>query len=197
MYFLASRSRDGALRETINWPANLVFHLPDNLTWNEGALVEPLSVAYSSVKHGQVSLGSRVLVLGAGPIGLAVVQFVRLAGALSVGITDIESFRLQLAKDLGIDETFDVTRLSNGKLPIEEQSIDVVIDTTGVVHAIEQAFPSIKPGGKLVLVGLAHEKLPLSLLQIVYRQMSIQGVYRFKDTFPSVLHYLATGQVKV
>jgi L-iditol 2-dehydrogenase len=197
MYFMASRSRDGALREYINWPANLVFHLADNLTYDEGALVEPLSVAYSSVKHAQIGLGSRALVLGAGPIGLAVVQFARLAGALYVGITDTEAFRLELARELGADEALDVTALTDGKLPLEEQSIDVVIDTTGVARAIEQAFPAIKPGGRLVLVGLDHEKLPLSLLQIVYRQLSIQGVYRFKNTFPSVLHYLSTGQVNV
>jgi L-iditol 2-dehydrogenase len=197
MYFMGSRSRDGALREYINWPANLVFPLPDALSYEEGALIEPLSVAYSSVRHAQVQLGSRVLVLGAGPIGLAVLQFALLAGARFAAITDAEPGRLQVARDLGADQLIDVTTLGSGAFPVPERSLDIVIDTTGIVQAIEQAFPAIKPGGRLVLVGLDHEKLPLSLIDIVYRQLLIQGVYRFKNTFPNVIHYLASRQVTV
>lgn len=196
MYFMASRSHDGALREIINWPARLVFHLPDELTLEEGALVEPLSVGYSSVQHANVALGTRVLVLGAGPIGLSVTQFARLAGAQHVGVTDTEAFRLQIAEQLGADQAINVTDLNSADLPLDPLSIDIVIDTTGVAAAIEQAYPYIKPGGTLVLVGLDHAKLPLLLLDIVYRQLTVQGVYRFKNTFPSVLHYLSTGQIK-
>jgi L-iditol 2-dehydrogenase len=196
MYFMASRSRDGALRERLNWPANLVFRLPDRLSYDEGALVEPLSVAFSSVHHAQVTLGTRALVLGAGPIGLAVVQFARLAGAVYVGVTDTEPLRLKLARELGAHEAIDVAHLDGPDLPLAEGSIDVVIDTTGVDRAIAQAFPAIKPAGRLVLVGLNHELLPLSLLQIVYKQLTVQGVYRFKNTYPSVLHYLDEGQIK-
>lgn len=196
MEFMASRSHDGALRELINWPAKLVFHLADHLTLEEGALVEPLSVAYSSVQHAKVTLGTRVLVLGAGPIGLGVTQFARLAGAQYVGTTDTEPLRLQLARQLGADQAIDATGLNGTGLPLDPLSIDIVIDTTGVATAIEQAFPHIKPGGTLVLVGLDHAKLPLSLLDIVYRQLTVQGVYRFKNTFPAVLHYLSTGQIE-
>lgn len=197
LYFMGSRSRNGALQEFVNWPANLVFGLPDSLSYEEGTWVEPLSVALSGVRQAGIGPGSRVLVLGAGTIGLAALQLARLSGAVWTAITDAEAYRLEAAGQFQPDRTIDVGALPGQQPLLPDSSVDAVIDTTGAAGAIEQAFQAIKPGGRLILIGLSHDRLPLSLLQIVYQQLSVQGVYRYKDTFPAIIDFLAAGRLSV
>lgn len=197
MYFMASRSRDGALQEYLNWPANLVYPLPAPISDEAGALAEPISVALSGVTMGQVALGKRVLVLGAGTIGLFALQLARAAGASFVAVTDMQPLRLDIARALNADQMIDVGRLNGASLPLPDNSIDVIIDTTGYAAAIGQAYTAVKPGGRIVLIGLGQDPIPLSLIQIVYKQLTVLGVYRYKNTYMAVITALLNGQVQV
>ncbi len=203
MYFMASRSRDGALQEVLNWPAALAYALPDLISNDEGALIEPMSVALSGVQMGEIRLGERVLVLGAGAIGLLVAQFAKIAGAGFVAVTDTQSQRLEIAKSLGADRVIDVTTLASNddgkpaQLTLNPDSIDVLIDTTGAAAAIGQAYAVLKRGGRITMIGLGHQVMPLSLLDIVYKQLTIQGVYRYKNTYPTVIQALIKKQIAV
>lgn len=185
MFFLGSRGRDGALRELLNWPASLVFSLPPAISLVEGALVEPASVALAGIRRGGLKLGERALVLGAGAIGLVTVQLAKAAGATAL-VTDIEPSRLTLARSLSADEVI-LASADEATTPLPDGSVDLIIDTTGHAGAIRQAFPTLRPGGRLVLIGLGHDPLSLTTLDLVYRQATLLGVYRYADTFPTVI----------
>ncbi len=197
MSFMGSRSGDGALQEYVDWPAGLVHPILPTLSYEDAALVEPVSVAFAAVARARISLGDRVLILGSGAIGLATLQLARAAGASFVAVSDMRVRRVALARQLGADQVIDIGSLGEGALPLPDGSIGTVVDTTGSARAIAQAHDVVKPGGSLVLVGLSHETLPLSILQLVYRQYAIYGVYRYSNTFTRVIDLMTDQRIAV
>jgi len=199
--FLATPPYDGAFRQYIAFPESLCFKLPENMSFEDGALVEPLSVGLHAASQGNIRPGSKVVILGAGCIGLMTLQAAKLFGASHVTITDIAENRLNMARELGADAVvnakerdpiqaiMDITRGVGG---------DVVIETAGTEVTIQQTAYMIKKGGKIVLVGMSpSEIVPFNFSKILASEAEIKTVFRYRNLYPVAIEAIASGKVDV
>lgn len=199
--FLATPPYHGCLENYIAFPENMCFKLPDNITTKEGALVEPLSVGMHAAKQGKVTLGSSVVILGAGCIGLCTLLACKAFGATDITVVDIIPKRLDFAMKLG------ATRVINGKdvNAVEEYDkitnnvgADVVIETAGSPLTIGQTPYIVKRGGTIVLVGMAPKDIiEFNFAKIMAKEAEIQSVFRYRNIYPQAIKAIAKGIIDV
>ncbi|TKS70214.1 Sorbitol dehydrogenase [Collichthys lucidus] len=203
IFFCATPPDDGNLCRYYTHSANFCYKLPDNVTFEEGALIEPLSVGIHACRRAGVTLGSTVLICGAGPIGLVCLLVAKAMGASKVVITDLSSERLTMAKELGADFQLTVKR---GDVPqqlaktVEDMlgtQPQITIECTGVESSIQTGIYATHAGGVLVLVGLGNEMATIPLINAAVREVDIRGVFRYCNTWPMAIAMLASGKVNV
>lgn len=144
---------DGALRSQMAWPERLCHRLPDALPDDEAALLEPVGVALHALDLATVELGGRAGVFGCGPLGLLLIQLLRLAGAGHIVATDRLAHRVAAAARLGADAAILVGRGERAEI-LAGQPIDVAFEVAGDDDALEDALNAVRPGGRVVLVGI-------------------------------------------
>ena len=167
---------------------------------NEGAAIEPVAVAVRAVQKMGNLLGRWVMILGAGSIGLFVLQVAKEAGA-KVVVTDIIEERLTLGKKLGARAIINSSRDSLNQsiaLLTEGQGIDVVVETAGGAKTLEQAIEIVNAGGRIILLGLPHESTNVSSDLIVRKEIEIYGsiIYSHED-FSQAIQLIREGRVTV
>ena len=189
--FFATPPHDGAFREYVVMPAAFVHPVPDAISDDAAGLLEPLSVGVWACRRGQVSAGSRVLVTGAGPIGLVAAQTARAFGATEVVVTDVNPHRLELARRLGAD-VLDVSRTSLGEADLEP---DVLLECSGNATATRDAIHTVARAGHVVLVGMGGDELPLPLPYVQDHELVVTGAFRYANTWPTAIALAATGRV--
>ncbi|KAJ4946865.1 hypothetical protein JOQ06_008908 [Pogonophryne albipinna] len=203
IFFCATPPDDGNLCQYYKHSANFCYKLPDNVTFEEGALAEPLSVGIHACRRAGVTLGTTVLICGAGPIGLVCLLVAKAMGASQVVITDLAPERLTMAKELGADFQLTVKR---GDTPqqlaesVEEKlgaQPHVTIECSGVESSIQTAIYATRPGGVVALVGLGAEMANIPLIHAALREVDIRGVFRYCNTWPMAVAMLASGKVNV
>ncbi|KAG5848787.1 sorbitol dehydrogenase isoform X2 [Anguilla anguilla] len=203
IFFCATPPDDGNLSRYYKHSANFCYKLPDSVTYEEGALIEPLSVGIYACRRAQVTLGSTVLICGAGPIGLVCLLVAKAMGASHVAISDLIAERLEMAKELGADFLLQVKRGDTpeelakkveGQLGRQPQA---TIECTGVESSIQTAIYATRRGGVVVLVGLGSEMVTVPLLSAAVREVDIRGVFRYSNTWPVAINMLASKQVNV
>jgi L-iditol 2-dehydrogenase len=149
---------DGALRDRLAWPETSLYPLPDDVTDDEGALVEPLAVAIHAVDLVGIEPGATVAVIGCGPIGLLVVALCRLAGAAAVVATDPQPHRLNAAAVLGATRTIRATGSGEDGAAVlaatDGHGVDVAFEASGEAAAVDCAVVAARPGGGIVLLGI-------------------------------------------
>jgi len=200
MKFMASHSFDGCLVEYLIWREDRVFKIPENMTFDEAALIEPLSVAIFAVRSSKISKNTRVLISGAGPIGILAAEVSSLYKAKEIYIADIIDNRLKTAAKVCSAKTinFDNPTIEEELEEIKESNpVDVIIETTGSPQALENGLKVLKRGGQLSLIGLSVKSLPLRIIDIVYQAYKIQGIYRFANTYPQAIGWVSSGAVNV
>ncbi|XP_053670755.1 sorbitol dehydrogenase-like [Anopheles nili] len=203
MIFCATPPYDGNLTRYYTHPADFCYKLPDHVTMEEGALLEPLSVGVHACRRANVGLGSQVLILGAGPIGLVTLIVAKAMGAGKVLITDLLQNRLNVAKELGADETLvipkDATEAELVKLIHERMSCapDKTIDCSGAEATVRLAILATKAGGVAVMVGMGAPEVKLPLVNALAREVDIRGVFRYCNDYPVALSLVASGKVDV
>lgn len=184
--FAGHGQEDGALREYLAWPEECLFPLPDSLTDAEGAMLEPLGVALHAVDLANLSIGARVGVFGCGPIGLLLIQLARLAGADEVFAAEPLPHRLEAAQAIG------AKRWEAG------QEVDVAFEAAGEDEAVTAAVEAIRPGGRVVLIGIpASDRTTLPAALVRRKEAAIQLVRRMKFTYPRALRLVESGRVNV
>ena len=173
---------EGCLSEYVVLPEECCFPIPDSLSFDEAAIVEPLSIGVYAVSLSIPMEGAKVGILGAGPIGLSVLLPARAQGADKVYITDKIDARLAVAKKAGADwtgnpETEDVVA---AVAKLEPQGLDVVFECTGEQDAMDQALFLLKPGGKLLLIGIpgAKNRVSFDINQMRRKEIVVQNVRR-------------------
>ncbi|KAI4829790.1 hypothetical protein CgunFtcFv8_020728 [Champsocephalus gunnari] len=203
IFFCATPPDDGNLCQYYKHSANFCYKLPENVTFEEGALIEPLSVGIHACRRAGVTLGTTVLICGAGPIGLVCLLVAKAMGASQVVITDLAPERLTMAKELGADFQLTVKR---GDAPqqlaesVEEKlgaQPHVTIECSGVESSIQTAIYATRPGGVVTLVGLGAEMANIPLIHAAVREVDIRGVFRYCNTWPMAVAMLASGKVNV
>lgn len=182
---------DGVFAQYIAVPKGNVWHLPEDLPFSAGTLTEPLSVVIHGIEKCPPSPGERVLVYGAGIIGLLFVQLAVLAEGW-VAAFDIAEPRLALAMELGAKKVFG----SMADLDKEAASFSIVYETSGVAEALSHIVRLCSPGGRVVLTGLPDSEFPLSTTQIVRKELVVQGSMIYKDEFRTAIDLLMQKKIK-
>jgi L-iditol 2-dehydrogenase len=192
---------NGAFAEYASASEENVYPMLDGLSYEEGAMMEPLAVGMMAAKRGLVSVYDTVAILGSGPIGLMCLQAVRVHGALDVYVTDIVDYRLDYAKRLGARDIINPKKKDAIKRFAEltnNEGIDVVIEATGSVSALQQAFDIVKPGGRIVLVGIyptVEFQVPLG--NALTKELDVRGVWRYANIFPTAIKCVSEGKIDV
>lgn len=189
--FFATPPYDGAFAEFVAVPAAFAHPVPDGISDDAAGLLEPLSVGVWACLRGQVRPGSRVLVTGAGPIGLIAAQTARAYGADTVTVTDVNPHRLRLAEELGIG-TVDVSRTHLPDVAVEP---DVLLECSGNARATWDAVSAVAPAGRVVLVGMGGDTVELPLSHVQDRELTITGAFRYANTWPVAIQLAASGRV--
>lgn len=152
--FAGHSTTDGALRSTLAWPARLLRSLPDNISEQEGALLEPLGVALHALDLAMVQSGERASVHGCGPIGLLIVQLLRLAGVATIFASEPLEHRRAAALAFGATESIDLVGRPGHRSRGSVSDVDVAFDAAGTDAALAEAMDRVAPGGRVVLVGI-------------------------------------------
>ncbi|TJZ59049.1 NAD(P)-dependent alcohol dehydrogenase [Streptomyces piniterrae] len=192
--FYATPPVDGALCEYVAVDENFAHPVPDRLTAEAAALLEPLSVGVWASRKGRVTPGSRVLVTGAGPIGLVAAQTARAFGATEVVVSDIAPHRLDLARQLGATATVDARDTG---LAATGFAPDVLLECSGVPAVIDEAIRTVGRAGRAVLVGMGGDSVPLPLAHVQNFEIEVTGTFRYANTWPTAIALAASGEVRL
>ncbi|CAL1539660.1 unnamed protein product [Lymnaea stagnalis] len=202
MKFCATPPYHGNLARYYVHAADFCFKLPDHVSFEEGALLEPLSVGVHATNRAGVGLGNTVLVCGAGPIGLVNILTAKAKGASLICVTDIDESRLKVAKEIGADFAIKVT---SGDPQVVAQAIeeavgdkvDITIECSGAAKSIQTAVYATKSGGVVVLVGLGQDLVEVPVVNAGVREVDIRGIFRYVNCYPTALAMVASGRVNV
>jgi len=197
---------DGAMREFMTWPDELLYPLPDELSDADGAVLEPLGVALHSYDLGHLPLGGTAAVIGCGPIGLLLIQVLRAAGARSVVAADPLAHRREAAAKFGADRVIDPA--AGAAVPGEpagaadtlpegaESGVDVAFEIAGTNDAVRLAIDAVRPGGRIVLAGIPDDDLTTFSASAARRKgLTIAMVRRMNEAYPRAISMAARGQV--
>ena len=190
MRFYATPPVDGAFCEYVTIGAAFAHPVPDSVSDVAAALCEPLSVGIAAVEKAAVTGGSRVLVAGAGPIGIMVTQVARAFGATEIVVTDLDAGRRELATRFGATEvrdprTDDVCQLG----------ADAFVDASGAPAAVTAGLSALRPAGRAVLVGMGSPTMTLPVQLIQNRELTLTGVFRYANTWPTAIDLIRAGRV--
>lgn len=191
MEFYATPPIDGAFCEYVTIQDDFAYDLPDSISDDAGALLEPLSVGIAAAQKGGIKVGDRVLIAGGGPIGIIAAQSARAFGATEVIVSDINPARRALAKTYGVTRVVDPAVES-----LDDLAAHVFIDASGAVPAIQAGIRATRPGGTVVLVGSADE-IPLSVPDVAMRELNVTGTFRYTGTWPLARALVESGQVEL
>ncbi len=192
--------RNGAFAELVAVPARILYRLPDTFPFEEAAMLEAVSVALHAVRITQMTGGESALVIGAGMIGLLTAQAARAAGCASVMIADIDSTRLKLAEDVGIQQTLnlggqglidEVLRLTGGR------GVDVVLEAVGQAETVVASIECVRRGGRVTLIGNIQPEVPLPLQRVVTREIRLQGSCASAGEYKEAIRLVDDGSINV
>ncbi|KAJ6083120.1 hypothetical protein N7467_007255 [Penicillium canescens] len=203
LIFRSSPPWHGLLRNYVNHPA-VWCHKIGDLTYDQGALLEPLSVALTGVTRAGVKIGDPVLICGAGPIGLVTLECCRAAGAYPIVITDINQSRLNFAKSLmpsvrihrvTADESPEA--FASNVMEIMENGLEptVALECTGIESSLAGAIYSVKFGGKVFVIGVGKDKLEIPFMRLSEREIDLQFQQRYVNMWPRAIRVLSSGTV--
>jgi len=206
---------DGTLQSRMNHPAHVLHPLPDNCSFEEAALAEPLSVLIHASRRAGVREGHRILVFGVGTIGILACALAKTYGASEVMAIDINQQRLDFAKDNGFaSQTHCLSIAHKAKTPEEQLRVaaenvsealaafqvpdgfDVVFECTGAEPCIQMSIHAAVTGGKVMLVGMGTRNVLLPLSAAALREVDIQGSFRYANTYTDALSLLASGKLE-
>ena len=188
--FYATPPIDGAFTEYVRIQDDFAYDIPDSVSDEAAALIEPLSVGLWACERAQIKPGSRVLVAGAGPIGIIAAQAARAYGATEIYITDIAEERLAFALEHGATHALNALTDS-----AEGLDVDAFIDASGAPQAVRSGIKAVGPAGRVILVGLGADDVELPVSYIQNREIWLSGVFRYTNTWPLAIQLIADGKV--
>jgi (R,R)-butanediol dehydrogenase/meso-butanediol dehydrogenase/diacetyl reductase len=172
----------------------MVHKIPESVSFEQGALVEPSAVALYAVRQSQLKVGDKAVVFGAGPIGLLVIEALKASGASEIYAVELSEERKAKAEELGAivldPKTYDVVeelhKRTNG-------GVDVAYEVTGVPPVLTQAIESTKISGQIMIVSIFEKEAPIKPNNIVMKERNLTGIIGYRDVFPAVISLMEKG----
>jgi (R,R)-butanediol dehydrogenase / meso-butanediol dehydrogenase / diacetyl reductase len=194
MGFYGLAGGGGGFSEYASIPVEMIHKIPETVSFEQGALVEPAAVALHSVRQSKFKVGDKAAVFGVGPIGLLVIEALKASGASEIYAVDLSPQRLQKAKDLGaivinpkeVDPIEHIHKLTNG-------GVEVAYEVTGVSPVLTQAIKSTRIGGETMIVSIFEKEASLHPQNIVMKERTVNGIIGYRNVFPAVISLMAQG----
>lgn len=201
IFFFATPPDHGSFCNFVNHPGDFCFKLPDNVSLEEGALIEPLSTGIYAARVAPVTMGDTVVITGAGPIGLMNLLAVKAAGATHVLIADRVPERLKIAEEIGATKTVlgGTEELKAAAQELTEgRGADVCIECAGHPDALNSCIAAARPGATVVLIGMPpNDTATLNINDMIVREIKLRPIFRYNNTFPTGVNLLASGKVNL
>lgn len=191
--------RHGAFAEYVAVPERVLYRLPDEVSFETAAMVEPVSIAFHAVRRSPPVLNDTAVVVGAGMIGLFVLQALRLAGCGKIIAVDVAPDKLELARELGASHTVNsgtedaVARVQGLTTGL---GADLAVEAVGLAQTVEMAVRCVRKGGAVTLVGNVSPRVELPLQIAVTRELTLHGSCASSGEYPACLDMLASGSIK-
>ncbi|MCU1576097.1 MAG: gutB 1 [Leifsonia sp.] len=192
MRFYATPGVDGAFAQYVAIQSQFAWPIPDSISDDAAALMEPLSVAVASAQKGSFTVGSRVLITGAGPIGILVAQVALAYGASEVIVSDVSEGRRSAALKFGATRVIDPVAEDIAALDL---NVDTFVDASGAAVAVRSGMNAVRPGGVVVLVGMGASEIALPVTVIQNRELVVTGIFRYANTWPTAIELVRSGKV--
>ena len=198
--FWATPPYDGVLSEYVSHPAAFTFKIPDNMSFTEGALVEPLAIGLHACNMGGVKLGHTVAIVGAGCIGLVTLLAAKAYGATKIIVGDVLDKRLAKAAELGAitvntketDFAKKVLELTDGR------GADVCIDCAGFTPTVDACLTAAKPAGMVIIVGMGEDRVNGFNTSIMStKELTVKSIFRYRNLYPTAINAIADGRIDV
>jgi L-iditol 2-dehydrogenase len=192
--------RHGAFAEYVSIPEHILYKIPDNVTFTQAAMVEPVAVAAHAVELSSTQWNDNAAVIGSGMIGLSIIQVLRSKGCGKIFAADNDKLKLKMAEQLGADHTIDPTKekISDKILPLTSgRGADQAFEAVGIDSTIEAAVESVRKGGTVILVGNISPVVSIPLHLVVTRQIRLQGSCAICGEYPAVLEMIARREINV
>ncbi|MFI5510353.1 NAD(P)-dependent alcohol dehydrogenase [Mycobacterium sp. NPDC051804] len=190
MRFFATPPIDGALCDYVTIGAEFAHPVPDSMSDDAAALCEPLSVGIAAIRKAELDGRSRVLIAGAGPIGIVMTQLAKAYGATEIIVSDPDPTRRDRAVAFGATTATDPAREGTDDL-----AVDAFIDASGAAAAVAGGIRAVRPAGRVVLVGSGAESMELPTQLIQNRELVLTGVFRYANTWPTAIALVESGRV--
>ncbi|MDR9396977.1 NAD(P)-dependent alcohol dehydrogenase [Pontimonas sp.] len=198
--FWATPPVHGVLRKTVVHPAAFTFPLPDNVSFAEGAMVEPLAVGLHAANKARITPGDVAVVHGAGTIGMVTALAALAGGCSRVFITDIVPEKLALAETLGEITAINVVDQNVAEVVSAEtagRGADIVFECSGNQRVAASVFDATAPGGTVVFVGLPPGSIDYDILQGSVKEITVQHVFRYANVYDRAIALMASGKIDV
>jgi L-iditol 2-dehydrogenase len=192
--------RNGAFAEYVVIPQHIMYKLPDKVSFDQAAMVEPVAVATHAVELTPLKMRDSVLIVGAGMIGLFLIQVLKVSNAGKIIAIDLDEQKLQMANKFGADVTLNASDENlHAKILSETKArgVDVAFEAVGIGPTVNTAIENVRKGGVVTLVGNLAQNIEFPLQSIVTREIRIQGSCAIAGEYPQVLEMIEKGLVDV
>ena len=192
--------RDGAFAEFVTVPQHILYHVPESVSFTQAAMVEPVAVALHALSLTPIQVGDSAVVVGAGMIGLLVIQALKLAGCQTIIAVDVADDRLVLAQSLGATHTInarDTDIPAQVRVRTHGRGADVGFEVVGASATVNTTIESVRKGATITLVGNVSPTVEVPLQQIVTRQLRLQGSCAINGEYEAALALIASGRINV
>jgi L-iditol 2-dehydrogenase len=192
--------RHGAFAEFVAVPQHILYRIPEKVTFTQAAMVEPVAVALHALSLGKPQVNDSVVVVGAGMIGLFVIQLLKVVGCGQIIAIDLDEDKLKLASQLGATHCFSsqVTGLNQEILELTNgRGADQAYEAVGISETVQLAIATVRKGGTVTLLGNLSPNIDFPLQSVVTRQIKLQGSCAICGEYPAVLDLIAAGKIDV
>lgn len=192
--------KHGAFAEYVTIPQHILYKIPPNVNFIQAALVEPAAVSLHAINLSDLQREDSVLVVGAGMIGMFVIQLLKIKGCTRIIAIDMEPEKLTLAKELGAHYAFtpnDPALQKNINELTENRGVDIAIEAVGITPSIQQAIALLRKGGTLTLLGNISPEVTIPLQAVVSRQLRLQGSCAINGEYGDILELVSSGKLRM
>ena len=198
--FWATPPDHGCLTPEVVFPSNFVFKLPDNVSYSEGAMIEPLAVGLHAAEKAKIIPGETALVMGCGPIGLVIALTALAGGCSKVFIADIVGEKLKICKNYENLIPIDLNKDDPEKI-IKKNTNDwgtnIIFEASGAINAYDVIFDCICPAGKVVIVGNPMSPVPMDFATLLTKEIEIKTVFRYAHQYERAINLLSSNKIDV